>query len=150
MCGGILCAYPSMKWEYKTWILDHNWLLQMVRTKQTVRGVVHGHGKPRATYPHQKPTRKQPAPKKKRGPIHEKGIPPAIWIAWENAALRKKHFEHHTARVLQATRRAHAVRSVTQVWNKSLKWNSLLPKHFQLADQSPTIFPTNSWAVEWG
>ena len=62
----------------------------MVRTKQTVRGIAHGHGKPRATYPHQKPTRKQPAPKKKRGPIHEKGIPPAVRIAWENAMLRKR------------------------------------------------------------
>ena len=62
----------------------------MARTKQTVRGVVHGRGKPRATYPHKKPTRKQPAPKKRRGPIHGKDIPAAVRIAWENASLRKK------------------------------------------------------------
>ena len=53
----------------------------MARTKQMARGVVHGHGKPQATYPYQKPMRKQPAPKRKKGPIHEKGIPPAIQIA---------------------------------------------------------------------
>ena len=44
----------------------------MARTKQTVRGIVHGHGKPRATYPHKKPIeRKQAAPKKRRGAINK-------------------------------------------------------------------------------
>ena len=62
----------------------------MACTKQTARGAALAGKPPRATYPHKKPIkRKQVAPKKRWGAINEWGIPPAVKIARENAALRK-------------------------------------------------------------
>ena len=53
-------------------ILGYIWLLQMARTKQTMRGVVHGDGKPRAMYPHKKPIERKTSGSKEKERCHKR------------------------------------------------------------------------------
>ena len=117
--NNVLVLYSSTKSRVRLQVYI---LSQMARTKQTSRGGAVG-GKPKATYPHTKPVRKQTKPRKRVGSRTNPQIPAAVRLARENAALRSKasnatpqgYYKPPEGKTKSGTRRKYGRRALNEI-----------------------------------